>query len=107
MEATDIWKQQHEALDIAREVKAKRAKLKQQIRDRRRNPINILKDPPDYAERMKIDKFLAAVPGLGKNKVYRLLRVCETSPHTTLGDLSDRQRLVISRGIKEKIWLNR
>lgn len=108
MEATDTFErsieQRRTALLKANEVRFARAKLKRELKERRRNPLRVLQDPPDYAMNMKVEHFLMAVPRLGRSKVVVLLQRCQVSPTKTLGGLSDRQRCVLARGIKERIW---
>lgn len=92
-----------QALKRSAEVRTARAQLKQDLAAGR-DPYKVIRKPPDYAEKMKVEALLMSVPGIGRVKVTRLLRLCDISPLTTLGHLTKRQRGILIKGIKEKTW---
>lgn len=84
--------QRMEALERANEIRSARAQLKRDIKAGRQGVLNLLLEPPEYIETMKVFDLLMAVPGLGRVKIGKLLRVCGISPAKTVGGLSVRQR---------------
>lgn len=84
--------QRMDALTRANAIRTQRAELKRNLKAGRSNPVDIISDPPEWAESMKIIDLLLAVPKFGQGKVGKLLRRCRVSPSKTLGGLSTRQR---------------
>lgn len=79
------------ALDRGNEVRSYRANLKLDLKAGRANIINLLTNPPQKIETMKIFDLLMAVPKMGRIKVDKLLRTCRISPSKTVGGLTGRQ----------------
>lgn len=84
--------QRMDALTVANRVRTYRAELKRQIKSRNVSVIDVLLDPPDELDTMKIFDLLLATPKLGKVKVNLLLHKCRISPSKTVGGMSIRQR---------------
>ena len=77
--------------------------MKRNFSDDPRLPGKVLKDLPAYAERMPVDKFLLAVPSLGRVKVRAMLRDHWISGSTTLEQLTLRQRDALATELRERI----
>lgn len=95
--------QRLDALTIANDVRTRRAQLKRDLHAGRARPEQIISDPPDWADTMKVFDVLLAVPKYGRVKTNKLLNTCRVSPSKTLGGISDRQRREIVgmlRGIR-------
>jgi hypothetical protein len=84
--------QRLDALDRANDVRAKRARLKKDLKAGRADIIDLLRNPPEYLCTAKVFDILLAVPKYGRVKVNKMLRRCAVSPSKTIGGLSDRQR---------------
>lgn len=81
------------ALNKADEIRIYRARLKRDLKANRVSIIDVLMDPPDKIETMKLFDLMLAVPKYGRVKVNKILRDCRISPAKPIGELSDRQRL--------------
>ena len=86
------YEQRMRALERANDVRSKRAELKWDLRTRRRSVVDVLSEPPEYVETMKLWDLLLAVPKWGRVKVAKTLKVVGVSPSRTVGGLSSRQR---------------
>lgn len=84
--------QRKEALGKANEIRTGRAALKRNLKGGRVKVHDLLLDPPQYIETMKVFDLLLATPKRGKVKVNKLLVQCRISPSKTVGGLSQRQR---------------
>lgn len=84
--------QRKEALGKANEIRTGRATLKRNLKGGRVKVHDLLLDPPQYIETMKVFDLLLATPKRGKVKVNKLLVQCRISPSKTIGGLSQRQR---------------
>lgn len=84
--------QRMQALTIANEVRTYRANLKKDVKAGRVNIIDLLNDPPEKIETMKIFDLMLSAPKMGRVKVDKMFRQCRISPSKTMGGLSDRQR---------------
>lgn len=80
------------ALDRANEIRTERAVLKRDLKAGRKTPHDILLEPPDWIETMKVFDLLLACPKYGRVKVNKVLVQCRVSPSKTVGGLSQRQR---------------
>lgn len=81
-----------EALGRANEVRTKRAQLKRDLKARRKQVHDLLLDPPEWLETMKIFDLLIHCPKYGRIKVNKVLQQCRISPSKTIGGMSARQR---------------
>ena len=84
--------QRMEALGRANEIRTKRAQLKRDLKARRKRAHDLLLEPPEWMETMKIFDLLLACPKYGRVKANKLLKECKISPSRTIGGLSQRQR---------------
>lgn len=73
-------------------IRTRRANLKRDLKAGRKSIVEILVDPPDYTETMKLFDLLLATPKYGRVKVNRALFECRISVSKTVGGLSLRQR---------------
>lgn len=87
-----------EALGHANEIRNGRAQVKRDLKAGRVQVVNLLLEPPEWMENMKIFDLILACPKYGKIKVDKLLRLSHVSPSKPIGDMSERQRMeVVSR----------
>ena len=84
--------QRMEALKRANDIRARRARLKKDLKSGDVRIEEILVDPPEYVSTAKVFDMLMAVPKLGRVKAARFLNQCRISQSKTVGGLSDRQR---------------
>lgn len=89
-ERTD--EQRMKSLKYANEIRTGRAQLKRDLKAGRRSIHDLLLEPPDWLETMKIFDLLLAVPKYGRVKVNEILKKCRMSPSKTVGGMSQRQR---------------
>lgn len=80
------------ALKRANVIRSERAQLKRDLKAGRRSIHDLLLEPPDYVETMKVFDALLACPKYGRVKVNKILQLCRVSPSKTIGGLSQRQR---------------
>lgn len=80
------------ALNRANEIRTERAVLKRDLKAGRRSIHDLLLEPPEYLETMKVFDLLLATPKYGRVKVNKILQLCRISPSKTIGGLSQRQR---------------
>jgi hypothetical protein len=90
---TRSFAQRMDALQRANEIRTRRAQLKRDLKGRRASIIDLLLEPPEYIESMKVFDAMLAVPKYGRVKVNKTLQMCRISPSKTFGGLSQRQRL--------------
>lgn len=80
------------ALEMANEIRTKRAQLKKDLKGGRVKIDKLLLDPPEWLGSAKVFDIILAVPKYGRVKVNRVLNQCRISPSKTIGGLSERQR---------------
>jgi hypothetical protein len=80
------------ALEMANEIRTKRAQLKRDLKAGRTKIDTLLLDPPEWLGSAKVFDIILAVPKYGRVKVNRILNHCRISPSKTIGGLSERQR---------------
>lgn len=83
--------QRMDALARATEVRTRRCGMKAEFR-KGADPIPFLADPPGWLKTMKVERFLVALPGVGRVKAGAILRNTQVSTSKTVGGLSPRQR---------------
>jgi hypothetical protein len=93
-----------DALQIANDIRMRRAQLKRDLRAGRCRAIDVIADPPEYAMTMKLVVVLLATPRIAEVKAYRVLRLTDTSPSKTLGGLSPRQRAAVIGALSGAGW---
>lgn len=84
--------QRRAALEKANRVRRLRAELKSDLKSRRKSIHEILMDPPEWAESMKLIDALLACPNYGKIRANTIVTRCGISLSKTLGGMSPRQR---------------
>ena len=80
------------ALELANEIRTKRARLKKDLKGGKVKIDQLLLDPPEWLGSAKVFDIILAVPKYGRVKVNRVLNQCRISPSKTIGGLSERQR---------------
>ena len=80
------------ALEMANEIRTKRAQLKKDLKAGKVKIDVLLLDPPEWLGSAKVFDIILAVPKYGRVKVNRILNQCRISPSKTIGGLSERQR---------------
>lgn len=78
------------ALAEGNRIRSYRARVKKDLHKGRVSPRVPFEDP-DFAS-MKVIDLLLHMPGVGRVKANRLLKLAEASPSKTVGGLSPRQR---------------
>ena len=86
------YEQRMSALEVANDVRSKRAALKRDLKAGRQRLDELILDPPAFLETAKLCDLLLAVPKWGRVKVNRFFTMAHVSPSKTVGGLSDRQR---------------
>lgn len=84
--------QRREALKKANHVRTRRATLKKDVKGGRVLIHDLLLDPPEYIETMKVFDMLLQIPKHGRVKAHKALKECRISTSKTFGGLSPRQR---------------
>jgi hypothetical protein len=80
------------ALEVANQIRTKRAQLKRDLKAGKVKIDALLLDPPEWLDSAKVFDIILAVPKYGRVKVNRILNQCRISPSKTIGGLSERQR---------------
>lgn len=84
--------QRMDALGRANDIRTFRAALKRDLKAGCKSVIDLLLEPPEGIETMKVFDLLMAVPKLGRVKVNKFLATCRISTSKTIGGMSQRQR---------------
>lgn len=84
--------QRMDALGRANEIRTYRAQLKRDLKAGRLNIHDLLRNPHEKLETMKVFDLLLSVPKYGRVKVKKMLDTCRISPSKTIGGMSERQR---------------
>lgn len=84
--------QRMRALELANEIRTKRAQLKKDLKAGKVKIDALLLDPPAWLGSAKVFDIMLAVPKYGRVKVNRILNQCRISPSKTIEGLSERQR---------------
>ena len=83
------------ALDRANDVRRGRARLKRELAAGTLSIVDVLADPPIYAETATVRQLLLVLPQFGPVKAGRLLAHCQIAGGKTVAGLSDRQRAAL------------
>jgi len=81
------------ALQKANDIRAKRARLKKDLKAGRVNPKPLLEDPPEYIHTMKVEELLRATPKIGRVKAMKYMNRVRISASKSVGGMSERQRM--------------
>jgi hypothetical protein len=86
--------QRLEALAHANEIRTARARLKKRIGPGSNGltASQIIADPPEYTDTMKVYELLMAIPKWGRTKALNAMRGVDIATGKTVGGLSPRQR---------------
>lgn len=84
--------QRMDALSNANRVRSRRAQIKRDLKAGRVKTLDLLLEPPEVIETMKVFDLLLATPKMGRVKTNKLLNTCRMSPSKTVGGMSQRQR---------------
>jgi hypothetical protein len=87
--------QRFDALNHANQIRSERAQLKRDLKAGRADTADLLLEPPEWLESMKLFDLLLATPKYGRVKVNTALKKCGISASKTIGGLSVRQRAEI------------
>ena len=93
--------QRWEALAQANQVRAKRAQLKRDLKASRVSIVELIADPPPHLASAKVMELLQALPGYGPIKATLLLERCQVSLTKSVGGLTERQRVELSRALQK------
>lgn len=97
----------HQALALANTIRLARAKRKHEIRalDKREGLLQAarcIEDPPRECQKMLPAELLGTIHRWGNWQAERALRVCKVNLGTTIGGLTDRQRLALSLYLRSR-----
>jgi len=92
--------QRLDALNRANIVRVRRATLKKDLKAGRVVVVDLIAEPPEYIDTMKLFDLVLATPKYGRVKVNKILTQCRISPSKTVGGLSERQRDELVRLIR-------
>jgi hypothetical protein len=87
--------QRMDALHEANRIRTKRAELKRDLKAGKQSIHDLLLEPPEWVEGMKVFDALLACPKYGRVKVNKVLVHCRVSPSKTIGGMSPRQRIEV------------
>jgi hypothetical protein len=93
--------QRMDALEEANRIRTKRAQLKRDLKAKRKMIHDILLEPPEWVETMKVFDLMLACPKYGRVKVNKILQACRISPSKTVGGMSQRQRTEVVLMLKQ------
>jgi hypothetical protein len=100
MEAATARPQEMIALDRANEVRLARANIKTQLRDGI-SPVRYIMQPTEELKGAKVSEILRACKGLGRVKTSAVLRDVPMSEHWTFEQMTERQKAVLIRRLRE------
>lgn len=84
--------QRMDALANANRIRTRRAELKRDLKAGRVKLLDLLLEPPEVIETMKVIDLLLSAPKYGRVKANKALNMCRISPSKTVGGMSQRQR---------------
>jgi hypothetical protein len=88
--------QRMRALERANEVRLKRAELKRKIADGHLSAADVILDLPDAARNWSVGELLKSQRRWGSIRSHKLLTGMHISEKRPIGDLTERQRLLIA-----------
>lgn len=91
------------ALKVANEVRSRKAELKRELRENRMLILKAICDPPVWLRNAKVEEILLATRGFGRVKVREMLRAAEIAPSKTVGGITDRQRVLLLRRLRDRL----
>lgn len=87
--------QHMQALQRGNKIRLARAGLKRQVANGETTVVAVLQDIPEHAEKMPVYDLLTAQHRWGRSRARKLLAVAQVREGKKLGELTQRQRLVI------------
>jgi len=94
--------QRMDALERANRIRVTRAAWKRDVKAGRASVRDLVEDPPEWADTMKVHDALMVMPKLGRVKVGRMLSRNSVSPSKTIGGLTGRQRALVVAFLLER-----
>lgn len=88
------YHQQMGALEEANRIRFVRVNMKRNLQSGEVDVIDLIENPPEYINTMRLLKLLMATPGIGKAKAKRIMGP-RISVDKTIADLTQRERDVI------------
>jgi hypothetical protein len=104
---TRSLQQRMDALRRANVVRTRRADTKKAAKRGLLQPaefFDLLVEPPEWMETMKVFDLLTAMPKLGRKKADQALRQARISPSKTLGGITARQRHDLLTLVRWRSW---
>jgi hypothetical protein len=95
--------QRLDALERANNVRARRAKLKSDLKSGRCMIYTVLLDPPQYVQSATALDLLLAAPTYGRVRAHKILAQCRISPIKAVGTLTERQRTELAQLVHTQI----
>lgn len=92
--------QQLAALEKANGIRFARAQLKRDIRAGKIDVADIIENPPEILDTMKVIDLILAVPHVGRIKAHKAFNKIHASQAKTVGGLTDRQREEMVRWLR-------
>jgi hypothetical protein len=92
--------QRREALARANDIRSRRAELKREIKAGRVSVHELLLNPPEFIETMKVFELMMAAPKNGRVKVSQILTHTAISGSKSVGGLTERQRSELVRRLR-------
>ncbi len=96
--------QRNDALTRANYIRTFRNKLKRDLKVGKVELTQVMANPPQEIESMKIVDLLLATPKIGRHRVNLLLRTFKFSPALAIGDMTPRQRDMLCREIAAAMY---
>jgi hypothetical protein len=88
------------ALARATQIRELRAQMKRGLSAHEISVNDLLRDPPEWLETMKVWDLLRAVPAVGLVRAGQILTHCQIAFSKTVGGLSDRQMDVLREAMR-------
>jgi hypothetical protein len=92
--------QRREALQKANDTRESRARLKRELKSGHTALDVAITAPPEYAHNMQVGELLRAAKGFGRVRVSKLLVRCELAYSKRLGNMSQRQRVLLAEQVR-------
>lgn len=87
------------ALAKANVIRRERKEMRLAIARGERDPVSVLKDPPESCEGLAVHKFLTWLPRWGRTRALRALRAAQVAETNVLGQLTDRARSALAERV--------
>lgn len=94
--------QRAQSLRLANMVRVARARMKEQLRAGTVDAVDLIVQPPDFLQSMKVGKFLVSIPKMGPTKARMLMLRVRIAEGKTVGGLSERQRVELATLLRSR-----